>query len=471
MRVGDTASRLRRRVLPTLAAAVAVGLGVAPAVLNGFPIVYDDSNIYIALRQSPHASWPVAYAIFVWVLASPFTLGSVPLFQSALVVAVATCAFRIFTDRALLAGLALSAVLMGLTQLPWLTSWLTADWLGGCGVLALIAGWFSRDRRLATGLLAVVLFSAVASTANLFVLAGAAATLAGVRLVGVRVAHPVWKAVAATGVLLAAAGLLVVYNAAVNGRAQLAAGSSARLFAKLVDKGLAAPHLDWLCRGGDRATCRLLAEVRTYDGREQFLRGRPGRPALAERDDAWRDPTGRYGGLNAEIIRARPLAFARAVTSDAAALARELTLSDSGRDLIPHAAPDDWVARRIRENHPREAKAFYAARQQRGVLGAVFPTAFYAWVTVLSYAACAGVLVAAWIGGSRRLAALAGVVLTTLVISTFVHGGLALPIPRYTAKSSWLATFVVPVALADAPAALRKRRGASRHGGPVRASA
>lgn len=429
-----------------IATVAAIALSIWPAVMNGFPIVYDDSNIYIAFRANLHAPFPIAYSSVIWILTRLVSLQLIPVIQGLCMVYVLVCSFRVFLQCSLVKAMGLSAILLSFTQLPWLVSWLTTDWLGGCGTLGLIAFWFSRDARSSVPLLAVVLFSATAATANVFVLGFTSISLLVAQYLCHETRQPIQKAFALFSILLAVIVLLFAYNQRANGRATLAVGSSARLFSKLVDKGIAIPYLVEQCGSGNDEACRLSSEVQHFQSREDFLWGAPDRPSLADRDDAWMDRSGKYTSLNSRIMRSDLRATMLAMASDAAALATKLTLSDEGRDLIPHIVPDDAVAWRIRENYPTLVSAFNAARQQQGTLQSRFPATFYAVITILSYFGCFGALMLGWAHRLSKLTVLAAVVIATLVFSTLVHGGLSLPIPRYTVKVSWLAAFVSLVA-------------------------
>lgn len=441
-----------RGILPGLAgqavaASAAVLVALWPALLNGFPIVYDDTGLYIAQRHSLHAPFPAAYSIFVWATTKVLPLAFVPLLQACIAVYVVAVGFRTFLQSSPSMSLVLTGLLLALTQLPWLISWLTTDWLGGCGTLALITFWFSRHRWSDLPLLGIAMFAGFAATANLLVLTAVAGLLFAADCLHLRALPLGRKAImVASAITISFAGTFA-YNAVVNHKPALAMGSSARLFSKLVDKGLAHPYLAEQCGLGDTGACRLASEIRHYRGPEEFLWGSSARPALADRDNAWEDRSGRYAALATAIVASYPIESATAALQDAGALAGKLTLSDEGRDLIRHDAPDDAVNGRVRQLYPQNSATFLAARQQQGTLQFFYPAAFYVMITLLSYVGCAGALIAGYKLRQPRLVALAAVIALTLIISTLVHGVLSLPIPRYTVKGSWLATFATMVAM------------------------
>lgn len=432
--------------------AIVGGLAIAawliclwPCIVNGYPIVYDDDGTYLYFPGSRSGPYPAAYGIFIWALTRvlPLPLALIPVFQAATFVYVLAFAFHVFAGCDLRKSLLLTIAVAALTQLPWLASWLTTDWLGGLGVLALFTFRFARPTRAANLLLFVLFFSAMAATSNLFVLMLAApllvlgAALTGDGLEWRRKTRPILLT------LLFSFVSLFAYNIVISQKVALAMGSSARLFSKLVDKKVAQPYLAEQCRAGDANACRLSHRIAGYTEDEEFLWGDGHGPALVDQDDAWDDMDGQYQALDMAILRHDPLGAGVGALHDARTQARLLVLSDKGADLVAHGIADEPSLPSVfRHRYPGEYSRFEAALQQRHRITSYFPASFYAAATVFSYAGCLMAMAAAWWTGHRRLLLLAGMVTVTLILSTLVHGGLSLPIPRYTVKSSWLAMFV-----------------------------
>lgn len=320
-------------------------------------------------------------------------------------------AFRTFANCNLIAALLWTAVLLLVTQLPWLASWITTDWLGGLGILALITFWFTRSPWTSAGLLSVVMFSAAAATSNLFVLIILTLFLVPAQYAGGMTPAGRHKALWLGAALATSATICISYNLVVNRSPALVMGSSARLFNKLVDKGLAYPYLERRCRLGYVQECAFARDVSSYRTPEEFLWGNGVTVPPADREDAWMDRSRRYQSLDRAIILGDPTGFASAALSDAWTLAGRLTLSDAGRDLIYHP-PSDAITQRIAERFPDQTQAFQLSRQQRGTLQSAFPSSFYAGVTVLSYLCCFAILLLAHKRQDKNLKAVAGIVMS-----------------------------------------------------------
>ena len=161
-----------RAALWLLATIFLIGIAVSPAIYNGFPLVYDDTNVYISGIQIPQ--YPIFYTIFVRGLGDVINLEFVILAQACLTLYVIFFSLYYLSNANTVRLIFLSSTAILLfSQVPWLVSWLMPDLLGGLGSLCLITLLFSEKpvRRFDQAvLLFIALFSCLASTANVFVL-------------------------------------------------------------------------------------------------------------------------------------------------------------------------------------------------------------------------------------------------------------------------------------------------------------
>jgi hypothetical protein len=428
-------------------AIVPVFINLWPAMLNGFPIVYDDTNVYIGLPQTIHSPLPPFYSIFVWIVTRVLPLDAVLIVQSCCIVYVVSRAFMVFANCSFFESILLSSLTFATTQVPWLASWLTTDWLGGCGILALATFCASTRSGHDLPLIGIVLFSCLASTANLFVLVPVFFVILLVQITIAKASVNKVKIIAAIFTLSVSVVTLYLFNTIVNHKPTLAIGGSARLFNKLVDIGVARPYLVSRCHNGDAHSCRIADEVARYVEREEFLWGSKGHVSLANRDDAWNDRSGYYAHLSFEIVREYPVQILHGAITDVMSLASKFVLSKDGRDLIAHDTQDDFVRYRIKTLYGKEVQRFLMARQQRGLLESDFPAGFYTLLTYVSYLIATAVFVLALGRRNRELTALSTILILALIWSTLIHGGLSSPIPRYSVKSSWLAAFLMLVGI------------------------
>lgn len=425
-------------------AAIAVNLW--PAFWNRFPIVYDDDSVYLGLPNTLHAAMPQFYPMFIRGMADWQSLPDAILVQGGLTAYVLYIGFASFTPLRAAERLIAALIVSMLTQLPWLVSLLTPDFLGGLGILSVVTLAF-REKRNAHDLLLLLIavIACLVATANIFVILPLA--------MGLAIARSRWAGLPngwITPIGLLTLSLLavvpqVMFTESITGRPALAVGSSARLFNKLVDHDLAQPYLVRACADGDRIACKVEPALRSLKVREEFLWGQPNVPALADRLDAWNDRTGIFQRWSIATLSAYPFQAIGAALQDAGTLSTRWLLSSDARDLIPLAAKDDGVRYRIETLHPLQLRAFMEARQQAGELVAMFPATFYGLTTTLGYA---GLLAGLFAGIQRRdrlLSSLCGALLAGIIWSTLIHGGLSLPIPRYHVKVSWLALFATIV--------------------------
>ena len=409
-------------------------IGLWPALTNGFPVIYDDTGVYLmGLHTTP--SWPIFYSLFVVTGRLAGNLWVPVVLQTIVTIYLLTKSLSLLAGQKDLLTVSIwVSVLLAITQLPWLLSYVTADLFGGLSILCLIVlilkweqmHWFDRMLFLGTAI-----FGGLAATANAFVLLPLG--------IAMFTAHRnIWRSnpsfrIAAGVFAFALIVLPVATNGVRFGHFMYAGGSSARMFSKLVDKGLAVPFLEAHCRYEHYHACDHLKLIRDHAGGEGFLWDGP---ASANGHQAWRDYDGDYARLVRQIVFSHPLQVISFAAKDITTLAQQITLLDQARVMTPHLT--SGTARQILNKYPAHQRAFSHARQQQGTLTRVFPKCLYTTSVFLSFLSA---LLCLWIfhRSDRKDAASATFwIICALLVSLIVHGGLGSPIARYNVKVSWL---------------------------------
>lgn len=421
---------------------------IAPALANGFPLVFDDTNVYVSPLRRQAVTTPPFYSVFVFLVGALLGLTLLPAAQAACVLATIELSLRSLAPGASAmarAAVALSTAL--LTQLPWLASWIMPDFLFGLGVLTVAAltlapaelpGW----QRVLLAMMA--LFSALAATANVLVLAPLAVLCLLLRRFLFRQRTPRPLILGTVLIVGTALALPIAWNALAFGTPSLNPARGALLVSKFLDAGLAQPYLEETCPRTPHPICPHLGELPPDDSYSQNFLWGTGGPPLAQELNAWRDPDGSFAELATGVALAYPREVLGLALADAWTLVWFPTLRfgvDEGGELRPFG-PERAPRRSLLSYHPDAVGAYDEARQQTGRLQTLFPVGLYRATTLLSYAGLL-LMALATARGNRRACALTLVVGAAILGGLAVHGGLVGPFPRYHVKLSWLATFAL----------------------------
>ena len=407
---------------------------VAPAIMNGFPLVFSDTNVYVAPLSEQWSGTPPFYSMFVRLVSRVSLLG-VPAVQALCVLATLELGFRALAPGAHPPARALGGLLVVvLTQLPWLTSWLMPDVFGGLGALAILALLLGPVRpaseRLFLGL--IVLAAALFSTANTLIYVGLGAIGWVIRSYWLRERSDRPLLVGATAALGVALALPMAWNVTWFNAWRLNVGGTAMTFSKFADAGLAQRLLAETCPDHPIPICQHLGELKAIPESQSFLW--EGDPPLAGLLSAWEDENGTFGILVRRIVRRFPLEVAALVAGDIVTLAGRVTLE---KELEPSKA-DDGVGGALQSYYPRLAPLFDAARQQRGSLLQLYHATYYKLGALLGYVGLLIVALASFRRHDRALAALALLTFIAVAAGIAVQGGLVGPYARYHVKFVWL---------------------------------
>ncbi|WP_431855871.1 hypothetical protein [Azospirillum sp.] len=472
----------RERVLTEIVLIAACGLllGLPALLLNGFPLLFDDSPGYFEPAfhlLHPHASpaWlsppepaagvpfsdnvfflrPFPYAVFLLPFAGDWGIWLIPVAQgtlAALVIRRALEAAGLAPRPLAFAGVILALAL--LTSLPVHAGHVMPDVFTGLLILAAgatVLGWAERGwpGRLWDG--ALLAFLTAVHLSHVAILAGLIVVLGGVALVRRRGVAAVALGLGAPLALAVAA--LMTANLVLAGRAVLSESSPVFLLARLIGDGPARDYLAEACPERGYLLCGRLDDLGRaapgYPVSDYFLWHRQGaRHAFGD--------TPRFLAEASEIVRetvrTRPLdVLGHVVANGARQLAR------AGLDPTLNAPVKPWTRQFVSRFGAPVYQAFLGSRQFRQALPLDALNAVQAAVLGVAGAALVGLGLARGRRLGGRLRGLFGVVLLGLVLNAGVAGGLSAVHDRYQNRVVWL----LPLAAMAAGIAIARRLDAA----------
>ncbi len=251
----------------------------AVAIINGGPIIYPDSGLYISDGErvmrltAPLAVRPVFYGLAVWLLDRAGTVWPVLIAQGLVIAHLTYLTLRtVGAALGAIGFLALIAALAVLTPLSWHVSHVLPDVLTGALILAIFLLGFRREQLTRAETLYLFLLAAACICFHLSNLPIALMLCAGtllLRLVLPATRHTVRPALAAGPVVLALVALYA-FSLGVYQRLTLTPNSPPHLMARLIMDGPGREYLETVCPGGaDLVICKHLEEL--PDSYEGFL--------------------------------------------------------------------------------------------------------------------------------------------------------------------------------------------------------
>jgi hypothetical protein len=447
-----TSPALRERFLSLLPIVLSAALLLWPAVLNGYPIVFDDTGTYLSQAVQHYLGWdrPVFYSLFL--LPLHMTLTTWPdIAAQALLVAHTLH----LTRRVLLPALSpwwlvpFVGVLTVTTALPWFASQLMPDVFTPLLILALAMLMFEPERLSRLEHLWLVPFAAFMIAAQQSSVALSLALLLALtplrRVLGA--AAPLGR----IGLMRLAAPLLLAMAALVSvslvgfGRAALFPYGNVFILARVIYDG---PGMDVLRRDCPAAGWRLCPFLGRFPATSDQFLWQPGSPiALA---GGHKLVSADADAIIAAALRAEPGTELRAWLSNGVAQLRRFA---SGDEL--HACPTTvtpWIDR----DFPSFERAAYAAARQTGGRLAVpdWMQVLHRVVALGGLAGCGVVLVVAL---CRRHVAggFAAALLLAVLANAFIAGGFSTPHHRYGSRVMLL----TPVVALLGGLALARKRG------------
>ncbi len=473
--------RLTGRPFSLIPAAAALLLW--PAVWNGYPIVFADTGTYLSQAIHRYAGWdrPVFYSLFMLPLHATVTVWPVLVVQALLAAWVLWLVCRVLVpgvsavafvggvggavggDMAALdrqridAGRIHAAADLVLCLLAWVPERLSRG--SKCvwrGLAAFMIASQQSSVALAfalLGLIVVVRWGWKGATADRPLRAGWE-NKGGASASAPRAGSVGWRVSGGTDVVavwpmrrwllivlppaLAVVGLCTV-NLVAHGRFAVSPFGNVFLLARVIYDG---PGMAVLRRDCPVAGWRLCPFVGDFPATSDEFLWTPDGPL--RRAGGAKVVSAEAGAIVGAALMADPVGAVWAALRNTL---EQLSRFESGDGLTAWPAEvSGWIER---DFPAREAAAYAAARQQRGVLTVPVAVAEIHWVVGLAgMIGCALLLPVAW----RRRAACGGfllVVLVALPVSAAITGGLSAPHDRYQSRIVWLAPFVAVVSLAS----------------------
>jgi hypothetical protein len=418
-----------------------VALLMAPAIWNGYPLIYFDSEDYVEMAFSLQPIiWRImTYGVFCTIAKVFGTLWVLPLVHAILTTWVLHEAVMGFIGRwrhMVLLGVGLALALF--TGLPWVSSQILADIFAGVVILGVAVLAFGEGlqpwRRFA--LVVITAISVCVHMSHVAVAAGLLLVLAMVWL-GSRFLRrmPRPRMLCPVAALIGGILLVPLTHQFLIGRFVFSESGQVLQLALFVQTGIAKKYLDEVCpQGADLEMCEHKDELpRTAD---EFLWG----PSPFNEMGGWTAMHDESGVIVAGAMKL----FPREVLESAMINTWEqLDLIESGEDLVPMTW--HFVKTQLRR-YPDEFKQFRFARQQRRpAIDFHTMNAFQIPINQAAELVTLVLLVVAWRRRDRTTTGLAIIVVAGLLGNAIVCGALSNPHDRYQNRVVWLALFTAIV--------------------------
>lgn len=423
----------------TVAAVVlAAALLLWPAVLNGYPLLFGDTGVYIKDGIDHHVSWPrpMFYGLFMLPLHLRITTWPVVVVQALIAAFVLLTTMRSFVPR--ISPWALVPVTLVLTvgtSLPWLVSQLMPDLFAGLLVLVLATLLLRPPLLHPAWQVAAVLFAAGCITMHLSLLPISLAVIVGV------LAYRVWNrrrvgwgdAARAVLVPALAASVLIGTNALLIGQASMSPYGKIFLLNRLLADGPGVRALERECPRPDWTLCAFKAEIPTIVDEDDILWGAD---SVLARAGGYKVVAPQVWPIIRSALQAEPgTVLWQAVRNTAL----QFVSFRSGDALLRPSAFNDGIWSAV---FPTAEQARY--RDGRQYLGLeLIPGWLQAIHIGMGAASLLAVLAGAVVTLVRRepIAGLLVAIVVALGANAFVAGALSGVYDRYQSRLIWLAPF------------------------------
>ena len=400
---------------------------LAPALWNGYPLIFFDSGDYLMATLAgdlvPYRD-PV-YGFLMAPLHLGVTLWGVAFAQCLLTAWLLREVVRQLGGRFYLPVVALLAIF---SSLPWFSGQIMPDILGALAVLLIFLLGFGDIPAGKRWLLTLILAAALASHLSFLPLA------AGLLLVVV-VLRAKWRQPV---IALTIAPLLVLSaNLSLGGPPVLSQTSHAFLLARLMQDGIAKKTLDRLCPDPALKLCAV--KDRLPATANDFLWGDSESFALV---GGWLGSKGEADRIIGASLRLFPLEH---LVSACRLSLQQLISFDSGEGLESQAEP--WGV--IEPYFPLDFPLYESARQQTGRLDMRPVNKIHRPVAAAAMLFLPVLALLAWRRGDKRELGWMALVIAALLGNAIVCGVLSNPNHRYESRVVWLAVFAVTLACAN----------------------
>ena len=435
----------RDRAAWALAVIVSLALVMAPALWNGFPILYPDIGGYLArpIEHNLELGRSALYGLFL-LAGAPLAFWPNVLAQAALIVWLIARTLRCHRPGA--KPWLVVAVVFGLclaSALPWYVSTLQPDILLPAAVLAMLLLAFGGDRLRCfevLGLVAVIVLAIASHMGTLALCLGllvALALLRWLQLPRSRLALPAFAT--AAGLLLAP-----LSNFAITGQFAFTPGGETFLFGRLVQDGIVQRYLADHCPDQSIRLCAY--KDRMPATADEWLWA-PGNP-IGELG-GWRGYAAEERRIILDTLRLYPGEHLKTALRSTA---QQLTMMQTDVSLVP-----DWIAPGLTAMRRLEPQLMPPIEASRQIAQADSFAKFLARLNVVHVGVAAlailALLAIALFGRHCKIepptVAGAWFVLIALAGNAAICGIFSNPVDRYQSRIVWLAPLAVAVAVAS----------------------
>ena len=429
----------REELLGVVAAIViAAPLLLWPAVLNGYPLLFGDTGVYIRDGIEHHVSWPrpMFYGLFMLPLHLLRTTWPVIVVQAILTVSALMATMRFFLPRLHpLVVIPMTLILTVGTSLPWFVSQLMPDLFAGLLVLALAALLMVPPKWI--GQVAAILFAAACITMHLSLLPISLALIVALWICRwITVRSLTWRdfgrGLVVPGLAVA---VLIGTNALFIGQPSVSPYGKIFLLSRVLVDGPGVRALQRECPRADWTLCSFRDEIPTIVDEDDMLWGKD---AVLDRAGGYKIVAPQAWPIILSAWRAEPGTM---VWDALRNTALQFISFRSGDALLRPSTFNDGVWSAVFP--PAEQARYRAGMQYRGL--ALIPDALQA-VHVVFGAVCIVAVAAGAVSALRRRAAIGGLyaaIFVGLLANAFVAGALSGVYDRYQSRFIWLAPLAV----------------------------
>lgn len=437
----DNRSIFVRRATWMLAGAGMVLAQLAPAIWNGFPLIFPDTGGYLtaAILGTPMHGRSALYGLFLSA-GIPLAFWPCVILQAALMAWLFAVTLRVngLGGRPWLA-LGIVVLLTATTSLPWLAGQLMPDILFAAAALALYLLAYAHDRLARWERFALAATIAIAIPSHMAAAGLCVGVIAALWLLSFikALALPKPRLTFAALAVVAGIALCPLSNQALIGQFGFTPGGSSFLFGRLIEDGMIDQYLEDKCPDPTLRICAYKDDI--PDQADDWLWGDSAFYKLG----GWDGYTEEQGRIIRDTLRLYPVEHLTtaivATLEQFVSFATEVSIDDN-----------EPVFRSFAELVPDLMPALMSARQQDGRLNVAPLNYLYVPFAGLAIAGVAAALIF-----RRRLnltpeaAALCVTILLALAANAAICGIFSHPVDRYQSRLVLLAPFAVAILIAQ----------------------
>lgn len=282
---------------------VCILLLMAPAIWNGFPLVFADTGTYIdaAVQRYLPGDRTIFYSFFILPLHLKISLWPVVAVQAVISFYLIRVFFRVFSERFRDSHLVVPVLLLSaLSSLPWFVGQIMPDVFSGLLILAIATGVIGQDRLSSIERVVLPLLIAFFITTHLSYLLVAAGTFAGALLIRLGGAGTLAARLfsrfnlSVVGAIALAMLIMMGINVVSKKGFTFAYTGNVMFLAKTIDQGIGIDYLEQSCPGNPLPVCAVLPELRKTQ-QEARLNHLP--IGSASDHFLWKGPLDTLGGM------------------------------------------------------------------------------------------------------------------------------------------------------------------------------